>query len=715
MKKLHLKNYSLYAGAVFAALLLLTSFSCKVESEPQKLYGHDADYFMGLKLLDEGTEESEKEARNMFVSCMKKGTEYCGQKSAEKLCSIGTVDERNKAAIKLYNKYDNPDAHLFAVEKLKSTNELHKLIECTNNIDFKEDYNATIRIRIESLRNRNDNRYEDEVFKWFISRKITDVQYKFYKEFYNHPDFGEDFEINIENINKYYAPEQFIMNYRIETYNRNYPYTYRNGPKLIEYLSSHLVPLSEEVASDLGKAYLYGSKEYLENAKYFETLAEQFKDTDIEYYFWFYAGRLYSKTDSCFEISDKCFEKAISCTKDEEKIDNALWYMLNTSLNYPIDRLVENIDKYSKRWTDPAYFDDFFETLLLSLLTAGRWDAFQAIYKYTDGYASDETVAQYAYIYGRLVQEGLARGTDTDVKEAFTRALNGGYSIYYKALAAKQLDLSESELEKVLCKPYGMEDKEPDVAAEKLLTGYAYFGFPKLIFPEWEKLYENGLSTKTSLYLANFLMKCAAENDIYYNQSLRIAAKIIANTTQPLPKEDWKLIYPKDYSNLIENFCTEFNVEPSVAYGLVRSESFFNARVSSVAGAKGLAQLMDTTAEDIARKFKKESYSLLDPETNLQFGIYYLSELIERSDNSILSACFAYNAGINRVRRWKKDTLINVGAKSTLPMDLFLETLPYSETREYGRKILSSAVMYEWLYSDTPKESFNRIIEKLLL
>ena len=50
-----------------------------------------------------------------------------------------------------------------------------------------------------------------------------------------------------------------------------------------------------------------------------------------------------------------------------------------------------------------------------------------------------------------------------------------------------------------------------------------------------------------------------------------------------------------------------------------------------------------------------------------------------------------------------------------MPIDLFLETIPYSETREYGRKILSAAVMYEWLYSETPDEDFVKIINNMLL
>ena len=123
---------------------------------------------------------------------------------------------------------------------------------------------------------------------------------------------------------------------------------------------------------------------------------------------------------------------------------------------------------------------------------------------------------------------------------------------------------------------------------------------------------------------------------------------------------------------------------------------------------------MESTGADIARKLKVKDYSLTNPATNLEFGISYITELIHRSEDSLLSGFFSYNAGITRVRRWKKNPIIDFGTKSKMPIDLFLEVLPYSETRGYGRKILSASVMYEWLYSDTPKESFTNIIQLFL-
>ena len=135
-------------------------------------------------------------------------------------------------------------------------------------------------------------------------------------------------------------------------------------------------------------------------------------------------------------------------------------------------------------------------------------------------------------------------------------------------------------------------------------------------------------------------------------------------------------------------------------YALIRIESYFDSVAKSSAAAVGLTQLMELTAGDIAKKLKKTSYDLNDSDTNIQFGTFYLEEMIRRLDGSKILALFAYNGGITTVRRWVKNAEKEFG--TSIAKDLFLETLPYSETREYGRKVLAAAIMYGILYYDIP-------------
>ena len=175
-----------------------------------------------------------------------------------------------------------------------------------------------------------------------------------------------------------------------------------------------------------------------------------------------------------------------------------------------------------------------------------------------------------------------------------------------------------------------------------------------------------------------------------------------------------KLKFPKNYEDFVEKYSKECEIDPTIIYSLIRSESFFDPDVSSVAGAIGLTQLMDFTASDIARKLKISEYSLTNPETNIQFGTYYLKNMISRLENDYLHGFFAYNAGITRVRRWLNTSILGFGKKSNMPSDLFLETLPYTETREYGRKLVSSSIMYKTLYSENPEHDSEEIIKLLI-
>ena len=120
---------------------------------------------------------------------------------------------------------------------------------------------------------------------------------------------------------------------------------------------------------------------------------------------------------------------------------------------------------------------------------------------------------------------------------------------------------------------------------------------------------------------------------------------------------------------------------------------------------------MEFTASDIAHRFKMPDYSLTDPETNIRFGTWYLSNLISRCDNSPLLGFFSYNAGITRVRRWLQSSLIEFGKKSNMPLDLFLETVPFAETREYGRKLISASIAYEWLANP---QNFQKTVKNLI-
>lgn len=131
-------------------------------------------------------------------------------------------------------------------------------------------------------------------------------------------------------------------------------------------------------------------------------------------------------------------------------------------------------------------------------------------------------------------------------------------------------------------------------------------------------------------------------------------------------------------------------IEPSWAFAIARQESAFMPEVKSPVGAIGLMQLMPYTAEHIAKKTGlryKEPDDLTVPETNIRFGTAYLRQMLDNHDGNPILATAAYNAGPGRVKKWLPET-------ESMPAEIWVETIPYRETRNYVKNVLSYNMIY---------------------
>lgn len=674
--------------SIILLILSVCFLSCSAYSAEQRKFGADADYFAGLKMLKEGNKNG---AIAKFKNCVKKGSFYCAKKSAIELCRNGTVQERNDAALFIVEKFSDSDSLLASVSQLYSAGEISKVIELTDKITFETEYNQIIKIRLEALKKRGDSSYDSQLFKWFICKPVSEFHFQFYKEYLK--SFFD------EKAFKELTPFQAVISARINTYRRNYIQVYKDAPVLFEYFEKNQLECTEQLASDIGKAFLYGNKNYPENAEFMKKQAQAFMGTSVEYYFWFYAARIYEKIPNYRTSTSNCYKNSIELAATELQKDNSMWYALNASLKNPADQLLFQIDDYSKKWSNPEYFEDFFETLSATLIAGGNFEIFGKLYKMLDGRASDETVAQYAYIFARLAECGYAKASAEEIQNAYRRALKSGSMIYYSILAAKKLGYDKLQLEQEIFAPKNAEKYHgTDFAACKLLEGYAVFGFPELIYENYMDLRDKGISAKTAFLLSEFLNKCASENNNYYVQSLRIASQAISVLEHPVAENEYRLFFPANFENLVNQAAEKYKLDSAIIFALIRSESFFDANVVSHAGAVGLTQLMTATGSDIARRLKVKDYDLKSADTNINFGTYYYADLLRRCNNSYLQAFFSYNAGITRVRRWLQSSLTQIGKMEKLPGDLFLEAIPYTETRGYGRKLISASIMYKLLY-----------------
>ena len=139
-------------------------------------------------------------------------------------------------------------------------------------------------------------------------------------------------------------------------------------------------------------------------------------------------------------------------------------------------------------------------------------------------------------------------------------------------------------------------------------------------------------------------------------------------------------------------------------YGLMRQESRFIMGAKSVAGASGLMQLMPATAKWVAKKIGLNDYHhgrVTDLDTNVALGTNYLKIVLDELYNHQALASAAYNAGPGRPRRWR----------DVKPMEaaVFAESIPFNETRDYVKKVISNAVYYQALFTGKPASIKDRL------
>ena len=154
-----------------------------------------------------------------------------------------------------------------------------------------------------------------------------------------------------------------------------------------------------------------------------------------------------------------------------------------------------------------------------------------------------------------------------------------------------------------------------------------------------------------------------------------------------------KLIYRQDYSEYVEKYAKENNIDSLLVYAIIKAESNFDDDAVSNKGATGLMQLMNETAEEVAQNESIEfvsNDSLYNPEINIQIGVTYFANLLEIFGN-VAIALAAYNAGMGTVQSWIDDGIIKADGSD-------IENIPYKDTNMYVRKILNDYEKYKKLY-----------------
>ncbi|WP_231591653.1 transglycosylase SLT domain-containing protein [Cellvibrio sp. pealriver] len=157
--------------------------------------------------------------------------------------------------------------------------------------------------------------------------------------------------------------------------------------------------------------------------------------------------------------------------------------------------------------------------------------------------------------------------------------------------------------------------------------------------------------------------------------------------------DDLQVRFPIVYKEHVTKAAQQTSVNPLFIFAVTRQESAFVHDAKSPAGAVGLMQLLPSTAKQTAQKngLRFAPQDLITPEKNIALGSRYLNHLLGVFDGNRILAAAAYNAGPSRVKKW-----LNKDQNAQLPYDVWIETIPYKETRGYVQNVLSFSVIYAY-------------------
>ncbi len=251
---------------------------------------------------------------------------------------------------------------------------------------------------------------------------------------------------------------------------------------------------------------------------------------------------------------------------------------------------------------------------------------------------------------------------------------------YYGFLAAGRL----GKQYQFHSEPLNISQKEKDQLFEKqtgiLCARELYFiGLTELARLEWEAVLSN-LST-SELKIAAAI----AHEWGWYDRAIRAIGKAKYY-------DDLDIRFPLPFYDTVLNHAQAQQLDFAYVYAVIRQESAFQSDIISVAGALGLMQLMPATAKRVAKKQQillKNDEDLFVPDINIALGTAYLRDLLNQFNDNHLLATAAYNAGPSRAKRWGKKY-------GCLPPDIWIELIPFNETRKYVQRVLSYMPIFEY-------------------
>jgi soluble lytic murein transglycosylase len=358
----------------------------------------------------------------------------------------------------------------------------------------------------------------------------------------------------------------------------------------------------------------------------------------------------YGKLQSLFDVDDRAFgwgRIALHAARTHHPKTLSFYTLAGST----------NLDKEQLAWQVRA------------ALRAGDWEAVQDVISAMPAKQQEENA--WRYWLARALKE---QNQQVEANALFSQLATGRH--YYGWLAAEELESSMSSPDE----QYATTDLEVTAIASQPAIKRS-MELHRLNM-RWEARSEWVWATRE---FDDKQLLAAAEYAA--RQKWYDVAIITADNTRQV--HDFNLRYPTPYRDLIRSAANDENLDEAWVYGLTRQESRFMHYAKSGVGASGLMQLMPATAKWAAKRMGLDDYSqdkIHDLNTNIELGTYYMRHTLDLMNGQAVMATAAYNAGPSRAKRWM--------ASEPLEAAIYIETIPFSETRTYVQKVMANAHLY---------------------
>jgi soluble lytic murein transglycosylase len=371
-------------------------------------------------------------------------------------------------------------------------------------------------------------------------------------------------------------------------------------------------------------------------------------------------------------------------------------------LRHDYDRAIDSYRELQQRFPNGGRASyALWKATWLSLRQGRRADAEKGFEDLIGLYPTSGEIPAALYWRGRLAEED---GEPVKARAYYQKVSERFRNYYYGELARQQLKKLKSDSEPV---HYALLDRVPPIDASTKITADAVPSDNLRV--QKAKLLENGglldfsireLRAAAEETKGNWLApetahmySDAGRYDMAIEVLKRAVPSYFAVDLPSLPRPYWEALFPKPYWIDLKKFSSSNGLDPYLVAALIRQESEFNPSAVSRANAVGLMQLLPKVGKSVAKQEKLKHFSttqLFTPAVNLQLGTRYFRSMVDKF-GGFEYALAAYNAGVDRVQDWQ-------GQGKYRDVQEFVESIPFTETREYVQAILRNANVYRQLY-----------------